>query len=269
MIAPYSEAPYNATTLRAFVANEIHIVDEYTGVQPSSITNSPLETFISSPMDIHSKFALIDGVAYMDGHNWFSGDVILQDGNPSDYDAIQNVLTQFHVPAPTSGSFTNDKQVSLLNEANWINGQSWGPGTEYDFISESFNPVAYSGQNNDKVYNAMCHVATTQATMHLVIYGFSSLSTVEKNALQNLVLLDPNVSIHTDTKGQEKISMKRGGSTAWYGSSNPSSTDLFDWGNVFNDSSVISALQSNFDSAFNGASSIPAPNPGATSVPCS
>ena len=159
-------------------------------------------------MDIHAKFALVDGRAYADGHNWLTTpvqDVVMADGN--DFAAIQTVLRNLST-TPSNGTFTTDKQQSLLNESNYLqtlltNGIT--TGNEYDFITESFSTVQGSGYYNDDVYDGMCAIAQTGATMHVVVEEFSGYSATAKAALQNLELIDANASVRTDDNGHEKI----------------------------------------------------------------
>jgi hypothetical protein len=234
-------------------------------------------------MDIHAKFALIDGVAYMDGHNFFTTDVVLQDGIAGDAAAIQNDLVNFPASPPsgtTNASFTTDKQLSLENESNYLQqtalpALNGGTALEYDFITESFNPNPSSGDYNDDVYDGMCQIAalSTHVTMKVVVEDFSGDSSSAKSALQNLMLLDPNASVKTTNSGQEKISMIRATVNgtplnAWFGSSNSTTTDLFDWGMDISDAGVLTALQTYYDTAFNGATAVPTASPATTPQPC-
>jgi hypothetical protein len=57
-------------------------------------------------------------------------------------------------------------------------------------------------------------------------------------------------------------------SSAWFGSSNATTTDLFDWGMNISDTGMLSALQGYFDAEFSSTSSIPTAAPGTTPAPC-
>ena len=221
-------------------------------------------------MDIHAKFALIDGVAYLDGHNWFTSDVVMRDGMPADYAAIQADLVNFPALPPSHATFTTDKQLSLQNESAYLQSAMaslTSSSNEYDFITESFNPNPSSGDYNDDVYDGICQIALNPAhiTMHIMVEDFSNYSAAAQTALGNLELMDPNASVHTENiGGLEKISMIRstvGGTptSAWFGSSNATTTDLFDWGMDISDAGMLGALQSYFDGEFDSASAIPAP----------
>jgi hypothetical protein len=86
-------------------------------------------------------------------------------------------------------------------------------------------------------------------------------------------LLDPNAHVYSTSSGQEKISMIRstaGGTvtSAWFGSSNATTTDLFDWGMTISDTGILAALQSYYTTTLSSASAIPTPVPGTSPAPC-
>jgi hypothetical protein len=289
VITPYSENSSNSGDITQIVAAGGHAKTEYTASSGSGTPTSSI-AYQLSPMDIHAKFAIIDGVAYMDGHNWFSTDVIMQDGYAADFAAIQADLTTFATPAPSgsgvTATFTTDKQLSLENESAYLQAMiSAGIGStnEYDFVTESFNPNPATGDYNDDVYDGMCQIASlpVHPTMHVLVEEFSGYSSAAQSALQNLMLLDPNATVHTESAGGlEKISMLRssvGGTAAgaWFGSSNATTTDLFDWGIDIGPSQpgMLTALQSWFDTSYalggtNGTTAIPSPSPSMSPSPC-
>jgi hypothetical protein len=279
VITPYSENSSNSSDLAQIIAAGGHVKTEYTSASGKGTASSTTEYQLSS-MDIHAKFALIDGVAYMDGHNWFNTDVIVQDPFAGDFNAIQQDLATFATPAPTSTAvpgenFTTDKQVSLQTETTYLQqvaipAINAGTVAEYDFMTETFNPNNSSGDYNDDVYAGMCAIAAspTHPTIHVVVEDYSGYSSSAQSALQNLELLDPNASVRTESSGLEKISMIRttAGATSpasgWFGSSNATTTDLFDWGidlsNTSN-SGVLTALASYFDSTYASSNAISTP----------
>jgi hypothetical protein len=269
VIVPYSErnSGSNASDASSLEAAGGHIIYEDTSAPHASPWPRNV-TYMSSPMDIHAKFALVDGIAYMDGHNWFSTDVVMEDGQSGDYAVVQSVLTAFPTPAPSNGTFTTDKQASLANESAYVTAENPQSGQEYDFISEDFNPTGTSPNNNGAVYHAMCQAAANGATVKVVVEDYSGDTSSAQAALTNLLLLDPNASVRSNSGGLEKISMVRGTGEAWFGSSNDTTTDLFDWGMDITDSGIISALQSYYDSTYGASSPIPSPSPGATASPC-
>ena len=280
MITPLSENSSNSSDIAAIVAAGGHAKYEYTS---SPGTATAAIAYQQAPMDIHAKFAVIDGIAYMDGHNWFSSDVIMRDKNAADYAAIQTDLTTFPASPPggNTDSFTTDKQLSLKNESAYLQMVAipalTSSATEYDFSTESFNPNPSGNQYNDDVYDGMCQISALPArpVMYVLVEEFSGYSSSAQAALQSLILRDPNAVVRTESAGGlEKISMVRpaaGGmpSSAWFGSSNSTTTDLYDWGMNVTDSGMLSALQNYYDNtAFPSGAAIPAAAPGTTPAPC-
>jgi len=291
VIMPYSEYSDDESSVPTLTAAGARIKWEYTGSKPAQPTATV--TYESAPMDIHAKFALVDGVAYMDGHNFFTTDVVMQDGILADFNAIQADLENFPSPAAEpspSDSFTTDKQLSLVNESTYLqtiaipalSGTS-PSAAEYDFITESYNPSSSSGDYNDDVYGGMCQIASlaSQPTMNVIVEDYSSDSSAVHTALTNLLVLDPHAHVFSTSSGQEKISMVRssvGGTvtSAWFGSSNATTTDLFDWGIDIpaTNTAMLSALGSYFGTAspasgvLGSASPIASPAPGTTPQPC-
>ena len=257
VITPYSQNSSNASAIAAIVAAGGHAKYEYTGT-PGTSTSSI--QFQLSPMDIHAKFAIVDGIAYMDGHNWFTTDVVMRDGYQADYAAIQADLVNFPATAPNGSTvtqFTTDKQVSLKSESNYLQtvaipALASGAANEYDFITESYNPSSASGNYNDDIYIGMCQIASlsTKPAMNLVFEQESGYSSAAIASLQNLLLINPAANIRTNNNGHEKISMIRLNGTpvsAWFGSSNATTTDLFDWGMTVTDPGILASLKSYFD----------------------
>ena len=292
VIMPYSEYSSDESSVPTLTNAGAHIKWEYTtGSAPAKPTATV--TYESAPMDIHAKFALVDGAAYLDGHNFFTTDVVMQDGILADFNAIQADLENFPTPAAEpspSDSFTTDKQLSLLNESTYLQtiaipalSGSTPSAAEYDFITESYNPSSSSGYYNDDVYGGMCQIASlaSQPTMNVIVEDYSSDSSAVHSALTNLLVLDPNAHVYSTGSGQEKISMVRssvGGTvtSAWFGSSNATTTDLFDWGIDIppSNTAMLSALGTYFGTAspasgvLAGAAPIPSPAAGTTPQPC-
>ncbi len=271
----YSEDSGDATTLTNDGAHVIWLQDTY---KPEyTITATPsAEAIVDSYLPIHAKFALVDGIAYMDGHNWFESnptDVILQDQNPADWTAIQTELTTFPSAPPTITSstyvFTTDKNNSLQDEASVLASASPGAGDTVDFISESFLDYNDYGANPESVFNALLAAAQAHATVNVIVEG-GSISTYEACALSILAYNGANTYVQTYS-GSQKILLISNGSTvtnAWIGSSNMTDYDYIDWGMTIptSNTSVISAIQSNYNTYMGYASPSPAP---AASPTCS
>ena len=257
-IEEYSEDKSDANTLAGLGATIVWENDE--GSTQSVGTGQSL---VAATLPIHAKFALVNGVAYMDGHNWFSSDVILQDANAADYTAIQTDLTTFPASPPTvaSTAFTTDKYNSLNAEAALITSANPGTGSTLDFISEDFEDY---GAPAEAVYAALTTAAEHGATVNVIVEGSITSGSYEDCDLSTLVANGANVRI--GSSGSEKITLiGPTGSTptsAWIGSSNMSDYDYIDWGMSVTDSSVITAMESYYSSAWtSGASFTPEATP--------
>ncbi len=258
VITPYSQRSSNASGLASIVAAGGKAVYEN-----GSGTNGGGYTYVpSAPMDFHAKFAIIDGVAYMDGHNWFTTDVIVKDTDSADIAAINADFTTYPASPPNGNPlavFTTDKQVSLKAEGDFIQNVAIpalanGAADEFNFITESYNSNPATGNYNDNVAIGMCQIAALprKPTIKTVFEQESGYSTTTVTAIQNLILLNPALapSIRSNNNGHDKISMIRKAGVplaAWFGSSNATTTDLFDWGMVTYDPAVLNALKTYFD----------------------
>jgi len=219
------------------------------------------QSLVTSALPIHAKFALVNGIAYLDGHNWFSSDVILQDGVSGDYTAIQSDLTSLPASPPTNGSFTTDKYLSLQNEAAMIAAANPGAGQTVQFISEDFSDYGPSA-DAPAVYGALTAAATNGATVDVIVEGpASGFNSYETCDLQTLAWNGAHVYI--GSSGSEKITLigPTGGTpaTGWIGSSNMSNYDFIDWGMTVTNASLITAISSYYGSALSSATPYPAP----------
>jgi hypothetical protein len=272
----YTEDLSDATALTNDGAHVIWLQDTMSPEYTISATPSG-EAIKDSYLPIHAKFALVDGVAYMDGHNWFESnptDVILQDQNSADYTAIQTDLTTFPSAPPTvTGSnyvFTTDKGNSLTEETNVLAGASATTGYTVNFISESFDDYDAYGANGTQVYDALLASAQADAAVNVIVEG-SVTSSYEKCALSILAYNGASTYIQ-DAGGSEKILLVTNPSSAvtaaWMGSSNVSDYDYIDWGMTIplTNTGVISALQTNYSTELSEGTQTPAP---AASPTCS
>ena len=272
VITPYSEYSSNSSYLAGIVSAGGHLKYEYSNSSGNGTANATT-AYQLSPMDIHAKFALIDGIAYLDGHNFYStGDVIIQDGTTGDYSAMQSVLEDFPTPAPSNGPFTTDKYASLQAEAALITSANPGAGDTLNFISEDFEDYGPSG-DAPAVYAALTAAAANGATVNVIVEGpiTGSAATYENCDLSTLASTSALVHVYVGSVGSEKIAMigptGSAPTSAWIGSSNMTSTDLFDWGmTVSGNTNLIAAMQSYYNNALSNATSYTA---GETSPACS
>lgn len=269
----YTSESSNATTLTNDGAHVIWLQDTYEPEYIISATPSA-EAIDTSYLPIHAKLALIDGIAYADGHNWFASDVVLRDQNPSDYAAIQTDLTTFPSAPPTvTGSnyvFTTDKGNSLTEEASTLTAASPGSGYTVDFISESFSDYSAYGTNPTQVFNALLAAAQAGATVNVIVEG-SVTSSYEKCDLSILAYNGVNTYVQS-AGGSEKMLLVLNGSSAvtaaWIGSSNMTDYDYIDWGMTIptSNTNVTQAMQTNYSTELGEAAATPAP---AASPTCS
>jgi hypothetical protein len=185
----------------------------------------------SPAMPLHAKLAIVDGTAYLDGRNWDSTDVIVSETGAADLTAIGNALAL----TPTDSTYLDTiKQDALALETTFITNAS---GTTIDYMTESF------GAGN--VANALIARAQAGATVHAIVLS-SDTSQTEDTTLTQMKNAGIDVELNPGS-GSEKMAII--GNTAWFGSSNSTtgSPDQIDWGAVFSSSSVLSTLQSNFN----------------------
>ena len=260
-VEEYGEDRGNASALAEQGARIIWEVDNGETPPPSPLPSG--ESTVSAQLPIHAKFALVDGVAYVDGHNFFSSDVLLRDANAADYAAIQTDLTSFP-PSPPSVSttaFTTDKYDSLDAEAALIGNANAGAGSTVDFISEDFDDY---GTPAEAVYGALRAAAQHGATVNVIVEGpasdFDDYETCDLNTLSA-----SGAHVYLGSGGSEKITLigPSGGTptSAWIGSSNMSDYDFIDWGMTVTDAPVIAAMQSYYATALANASSYSASPP--------
>jgi predicted small lipoprotein YifL len=276
VIFPAEEYPSEASNASTLAGDGVHVVWLQDTQSPQyTISATPSAQYITdSYLPIHAKFALVDGVAYLDGHNWFESnptDVILQDQNAADYTTIQTDLTTFPSAPPTvTGSnyiFTTDKYNSLNEEASVLNAAGVSSGYTVDFISESF--LDYGNAAPESVFSALLAAAQAGATVNVIVEG-TVTSSYEACALSILAYNHVNTYVQS-AGGSEKVLLVLNGSTAtnaWMGSSNMTDYDYIDWGMTIptSNTSVIAALQTNYATELGEAVASPAP---AASPTCS
>jgi hypothetical protein len=269
-IEEFSEDESDATALSQLGANILWDNDEM-----KSETLPAGQALVTSTLPYHAKFALVNGIAYLDGHNWFQSDggnpdVVLQDANPGDYTAMQaDLTTPFPAAPPSNGStFTTDKYLSLEAEAALITAANPGVGQTLDFISEDFEDF-FMNQANSPVYNALSAAAKNGTVVNIIVEGPTNEFTSFENCDLS-TLASEGATVKIGSVGSEKITLigPTGGTptAAWIGSSNASNTDFIDWGMTITDATVISNMQSYYATALANASSFTA---GTTSPTCS
>jgi|HubBroStandDraft_1064217.scaffolds.fasta_scaffold18875_2 hypothetical protein len=212
---------------------------------------------------IHAKLAIVDGNAYLDGHNWVEAggsepvdDVIIEDTIPADFTAIETALTSFNNP-PSSASGTLDlvKANSLAMEATFLDSHLPGIGATVSYMTESFS----SGATN--VVSALEAARTNGATVNVILVGGDADSSDQSliSSMQGM-----GITFYSNaTSGSEKVLMiSTVSGEVWYGSSNSTSSsslssDYIDWGMLITDPTTISAINNYYQAQLAAASLLP------------
>jgi hypothetical protein len=207
----------------------------------------------TSTPPLHAKLAIVDGSAYLDGRNWDTTDIVISDTYAGDFTAIENALAL----APTSSTNLDTlKSLALAREANSITSAAPASGVTVRFMTESFS----SGAGN--VVAALESAAQAGANVEVVVLSsYVQGNSLEESLLTTLKSPPYNMSVRLNpASGSEKMTLISSQATGWFGSSNAtssseSSDNYIDWGLTVSDPSVLSSLQSYYDSVY--ASSTP------------
>ncbi len=207
----------------------------------------------SSTPPLHAKLAIVDGSAYLDGRNWDTSDIVINDTYAADFTAIENALAF----APSSSTNLDTlKSLALAREANSITSAAPMTGVTVRFMTESFS----SGASN--VIAALESAAQAGANVEVVVLSsYVQGNSSEESLLTTLKSAPYNMSVRLNpASGSEKMTLISSQATGWFGSANATSSsenddNYIDWGLTVSDPSVLSSLQSYYDSVY--ASSTP------------
>lgn len=199
---------------------------------------------------LHAKLAILDGVAYLDGRNWDSTDVVIEDGTTADFTPIENAL---NLNPTSSTNLDTLKSNSLSREASYITGGTLGSGVTLRFMSESFG-------SNPTINAALEGAATSGATVEIIVLKSDETgNTTEQTELTTLKNDGAQIRLNS-AGGSEKMSLLSNSSSGWFGSANSTkdtttSTNYIDWGMTVTNSTVLSSLQSYFDTTWSSSTS--------------
>jgi hypothetical protein len=213
-----------------------------------------------SDYPLHAKLAVVDGVAYLDGHNWVEAsgseptdDVIIQDTLPTDFAAIESALNLNPVNS-ASGTLDTLKANSLAMEATFLGGQTVGAGVTVDYMTESFS----SGASN--VVSALEAAGQAGATVNVILVGSDESGSSDQNLIATMKAAPYNITFYSNVStGSEKVlSVSSNTGELWYGSSNSTSTasqssNYIDWGMLVTDSTTISAINAYYAAQLSAA----------------
>jgi len=209
---------------------------------------------------LHAKLAVVDGVAYLDGHNWVEAssyeptdDVIIQDTLPSDFSAIESALNLNPVNS-ASGTLDTLKANSLAMEAGFLSGLTVGAGTTVDYMTESFS----SGAAN--VVSALEAAGQAGAAVNVILVGSDETGSSDTSLIATMKAAPYNVKFYSNVStGSEKVlSVSTDPGEVWYGSSNSTSTssqssNYIDWGMLVTDSTTITAINAYYAAQLSAA----------------
>lgn len=199
---------------------------------------------------LHAKLAIVDGVPYLDGRNWDSTDVVIEDGTTADFTAIENAL---NLNPTSSTNLDTLKSNSLAREASYINGGSYSGSVTLRFMSESFG-------SNPTINAALEAAAQSGANVEIIVLkSDESGNTTEQTELTKLKNDGAQIRLNS-AGGSEKVSLLSNSSSGWFGSANSTkdtttSTNYIDWGMTVTSSTVLSSLQSYFDTTWSSSTS--------------
>lgn len=197
---------------------------------------------------LHAKLAILDGVPFLDGRNWDSTDVVIEDGTTADFTAIENAL---NLNPTSSTNLDTLKSNSITREKNYINAGSYSSSVTLRYMTESF------GTNPD-INAALAAAAQSGATVKIIVLTTDeSGNTTEQAELTTLKNDGAQVRLNP-AGGSEKISLLSNSSSGWFGSANSTkdtttATNYIDWGMTVTDSTVLSSLSSYFDTTWNSS----------------
>ncbi|HTW85684.1 MAG TPA: hypothetical protein VMD91_16565 [Candidatus Sulfotelmatobacter sp.] len=198
---------------------------------------------------IHAKLAVVDGIAYLDGHNWVEAsgseptdDVIIQDTLPADFTAIESAL-QLDPVSSASGTLDTLKSNSLAMEAGFLSGLNPGAGAQVHFMTESFS----SGASN--VVSALETAAQNGAAVNVILVGSDETGSSDQQLIATMKAPPYNITFCSNVStGSEKVLIaSTSPGEVWYGSSNATSSsslasNYIDWGMLISDATTISAI---------------------------
>jgi hypothetical protein len=199
----------------------------------------------SSTPPLHATLAIVDGVAFLDGRNWDDGDVVITDGNPADFSAVENAL---NLHPTSSKNLDTLKSAALAREAAFLSGVKIRKGVAIRFMSESF------GTDSDLV-SALESAAKAGAGVQAIVLGsYVSGNSPEIAALDALKAAGVSVRLNP-ASGSEKMLLAGNLHRAWFGSANATSygqqwDNYIDWGLNVTAKPVLGKLDAYFTSVW-------------------
>lgn len=198
---------------------------------------------------LHAKLAILDGVPYLDGRNWDSTDVVIEDGTTADFTAIENAL---NLNPTSSTNLDTLKSNSLAREVSYINGGSYSSSVTLRYMTESF------GTNPD-INAALEAAAQSGATVEIIVLKSDETGNATEQAELTTLKNDGAQVRLNPAGGSEKIALlSNNSSSGWFGSANSTkdsttATNYIDWGMTVTNSTVLSSLKTYFDTTWSSS----------------
>jgi hypothetical protein len=220
---------------------------------------------------IHAKLAIVDGKAYLDGHNWVEAtteppvdDVVLQDPDPTDYAAIQNALTSLTTVSSSSARLQTLKANSLAQEAAFLNANmsSITTGVQVHVMTESFS------SGDGALVTALENAAAAGASVTMIVVKSDESGSSDTSLISTMQGDGITFCNDANTGSEKLLTISSVPGEVWFGSSNATSTsqlsdNYVDWGMLVTDSATITNINNYF------AAQVNASTPFSSSMPCS
>ena len=192
---------------------------------------------------MHIKAAVCDGVAFLDDRNWNQrGDTVVRDTSRTDAAAVRRAA--MHESGSGTRALTLDKARALDEEARLLRGAS--AKAKVDVETES---IGYS-----QVYTALKRLAEDGVRCRLLA-SKDALGAHERRVLESLA----KAGVHVRLTGSNEKMAIAGGTRAWVGSANATSTytgDLIDWGMRTASPHIVRTLESRFNASWRQGSDL-------------
>jgi hypothetical protein len=250
VVFPQEEQSYYTADLAQLQTDGAIVV-----IDPGAPTNYP----------IHAKLAVVDGYAYLDGHNWVESngagipdDVIIKDTVASDFTAIESAL-MLNPISSASGNLDTLKVSSQQMEATFLTANSAlvSATTTVNVMTESFS----SGDGN--LVSALEAAGQTGAKVNVILVGGDETgSSADMSLIGTMAAAPYGITFWSNvSSGSEKVlSISSVPGEVWYGSANATSTssmssNYIDWGMLVTDPPTIAAINAYYAQQLSVASS--------------
>jgi hypothetical protein len=243
-----SDSGSNASDLAKLKADGATVV-----IDPGAPTINP----------IHAKLAIVDGNAYLDGHNWVEAsteppvdDVILQDADPTDYAAIESALSTLTISS--TSRLNTLKANSLAQEAaflaaNTTSGAGSMMGVQINVMTESFSSGASA------LVTALENAQAAGAQVNMIVVGSDETGSSDTALISSMESMGITFCNDANTGSEKLLTISSVPGEVWFGSSNATSTsqlsdNYIDWGMLVTNPTVITNINNYYTAQLGAAS---------------